>query len=511
MQYLVRYLALSVLTLLLITYGYLSTHYTTSTIRGSTDQLISLTSSSNRLTHNESKSTSDVVNHIHNLAIVDPVHGSIHNRPATILLQRDSRDTVNASMLQQETVSSSIVRRDGGGYALAGDYWEQLTSGSRNLQNLQCWAGKIGLNVVEPFAVNSVLQTPLSVTPPSLKFSDLIDMESWNIESIHLGNARLQSWETFLREASHDVITVQFKYAYSKEIIKKKKEMTLNPTRFPPREIRYKQGCSPWPKQALLEERGFKIVRRVCLNFEYGDVLSLDELKNEIFGLLDPASSTVYYKQWRGLAAAAGRIPITDAGCGNTGIQEHIQPSQRLLTHTNQYLSKYLTTSTGHGYIAIMGRLEKSKISFNRRPGIVSYCLKQTLEQWRDIVTKTGLNRTFLAVDIGKYGSKSFKNTGDSSNLGDEFSKFFRSLYDDHLTMSGWEKSFEDIVQTKDAGYIALLQKMVVTRATCVLFVGGGSFQKHALGLYKNRVQQSEWCIHIVKECTLVKNLALHH
>ena len=506
-----RYL---VLLALLITYGYLY-HYPTTSNRGPTEQLISLTPSNNRLSNYDSKTTTDVgiANRIHNPTIAESVQKNIQNKPARMFLQHKPRYAADASMQEQETVSSSLVLRDGGGYVLAGDYWEQLTSASRNLQNLQCWAGKLGLHVVEPFAVKSVLRTPLSVTTPSLKFSDLIDIENWNTESTHLGSARLQSWETFLREAPRDLIAVDFKYAHSKEMVTKKTEMRLDPRRFTPREVRYKQGCStnpPWPKEALVKEAGFKIVRKVCINFEYGDVLSLDELNNEIFGPLDPASSTVYFEHWRGLAGT-GRITVTDSECGNTRIQEHIRPSQRLLTNTNQYVSKYLTSSTGQDYIAIIARIEKSKISFNKRPGIVPYCLKQTLERWRSIVTKTGLNRTFLAIDIGKYGSNSFKSTGDSSNLGDEFHNFFGALYNDHLTISGWEESFEDIAQTKDAGYIALLQKMVVTRATCVIFVGGGSFQKHALNLYLNRVPQSEWCIHIVKECTLDKNLPLHH
>lgn len=81
-------------------------------------------------------------------------------------------------------------------YMLADDYWEQQSSGSRNLHLLQCWAGQLNLSVVEPFMQDSSLRTHLtSAHPlnkqgqPELRFGDLFDLQAWNKDSRELGYA----------------------------------------------------------------------------------------------------------------------------------------------------------------------------------------------------------------------------------------------------------------------------------------------------------------------------------
>ena len=389
------------------------------------------------------------------------------------------------------------------GYVLAEDFWEQLSSASRNMQNLQCWAKKIGLKVVEPFATNSVLRTPLAPPKFNLRFSDLIDLESWNRESRKNGNEEIVRWETFLREAPKDVIAVEFNYLSSGDFVAVQKEVKKNPTKYPPREVRYKQCPSEineWPKQQLLEKMGFRIVRTACLNFAYADQLTLEEFNTGIYDTLDPSTTTVYFKKWKGLSSF-GRIPVKESGCYNTGIQENMPASPKLVRDARIYISKYLT---GRSYIAIIARLEKSKIASRNTPGIVEYCMNQTLEQWNNLTSKSGLTTTFLSIDMGKYGSNSFRY---DNGVQKDFERFFRSVYDGGWSISDWERSFEDVGGTTDAGYIALLQKIIVTQARCVLFVGGGSFQRHALSLYQARVPESEWCLDVVKKCTSKRHL----
>ena len=405
----------------------------------------------------------------------------------------------HTSALSQLTATTSR------GYALAEDFWEQLSSASRNMEGLQCWAKKIGVKVVEPFATNSVLRTPLAPLKFKLRFSDLIDLESWNRESQKNGNEEIVPWETFLREAPKDVIAVQFKYIYSHQFPAIQKAVKMNPENYPPREQRYKEcpsGEQEWPKQQLLEEIGFKIVRKVCLNFAYADQLTLNEFNTAIYDTLEPNTTTVYFQKWRGLSSF-GRIPVIESGCHNTGLQETMPPSPKLIQVAKTYISRFLT---GSSYIAIIARLEKSAIYLKHKPGSIQQCLKLTLDQWSDLVSKSGSNTTFLAIDMGKYKSNSFKY--DSSAQKD-FEMFFQSVYNGRWSISEWERSFVDVGGTTDAGYIALLQKIIVTQARCVLFVGGGSFQRHALTLYQARVPESERCIDVVKKCTKSKDFTL--
>ena len=411
-----------------------------------------------------------------------------------------------------------------GGYVLADDYWEQQNSACRNLQSLQCWAAKLNVKVVEPFLVNSVLRTlPSSAKHDWLRYSEMFDMKDWNIESVKLNHSILVPWEEFLTKASRQVITVEFRYAYAKDVHRKQAELRSNPAQ------QVKLECEPhtgWPKlgqAALLMSHNFAIMRKVCINFEYGKYLNLSEFRDLILGDYSPDEVTIIFSQWRGLGIV-GRILVGNSGCINTGLQENMKPSERLHEDADRYVSTYLTTNytkytlpvpatqpqqSSMAYIAVMARLEKSKLSFNKRQGIVPFCFKQTLEYTRNLVAESGIGRTFLSIDTGKYGSNSFRNTGDSSNLKDEFKKFFADFYGGRVKIGEWERTFRDIAGTDDSGYIALMQKMVVVRAKCVIFVGGGAFQKHALNLYKSSHPKKDWCIKIIKECTTDKNLPM--
>ena len=411
----------------------------------------------------------------------------------------------------------------GVGYVLADDYWEQQNSGCRNLQSLQCWAAKLNLRVVEPFIVNSVLRTlPSSENSGWLRYRDMFDVDEWNRESRGLNNSELVSWEEFTTKAHRSVITVEFKYAYSKDVQKTQTQLKANPSQ------KIDINCEPktgWPKSnqmSFLGSYNFSIVRKVCLNFEYGKYLTLTEFRDAVLGNYSQEKVTIIFKQWRGL----GRILVKDSGCGNTGIQENMQPSKRLYNDGSKYVSTYLASDSSkyslrptfsssessvsrHGYIAVMARLEKSKLSFHKRKGIVPYCFEQTLNYTRRLVEDSGIDRVFLSIDIGRFGSNSFRNTGDSSDLQEEFQKFFKNFYRGQVTIAEWEQTFQDVSHMNDSGYIALLQKIVVTQAKCVIFVGGGAFQKHALNLYRSSHPKEEWCIHIVQECTVDKNLPM--
>lgn len=400
-------------------------------------------------------------------------------------------------------------------YMLADDYWEQQSSGSRNLHLLQCWAGQLNLSVLEPFMHDSSLRTHLtSLHPtnkqgqPELRFGDLFDLQAWNKDSRELGYAGLEPWEDFLTNSPKDIITVQFKYAYSDEVRANKNRLRQNP--LIDLKSRYTTGCPKgWPKEQqiqFLRSQDFRIVRDVCFNFEYGDFLTSDEFFRHIYAHYAPGDVTVVFKQWRG-TGGIGRVLVKESLCHNAFTQEHIAPSRRLISDAQLYIQKYLS-DRNNNYIAIMARLEKSKITL-RRDGIVGYCLNKTISYLENLRADSGLNTTFLSIDIGKYGSNSFRNTGDKSDLSTEFKRFFTKLYNGSVSISSWEHGFEEISRSVDAGYIALLQKAIVTRAKCVIFVGGGSFQKHALHLYQTLHPTQERCIRIVKECTLPKNLPL--
>ena len=428
--------------------------------------------------------------------------------PTDMATEQRHKQTVEQSSLVSAKGAQMINSSQSRGYVLAVDYWEQQTSGSRNLQNLQCWAAHHNLSVVEPAMVGSVLKTPLNDHPVSrgFWFRDLFDLATWNRLSSRSSHSELVSWDYFLNSAPRDVILVSFKHAFPDEIKQNLKRFASSQAPPLPSE-RIKQGCTTnWNSaKEFFSRNHFHVVREVCFNFAYGDRLSNDQFKSYLYGHLSPASSTVVFRQWRGTGPPA-RVLIHDAKCGNTYIQEEVGPSQRLLLTAAKYQKLFLG---GGPYIAIMARMEKVKSYLKKRKkGLptLGQCFSKLLSAWRDIKHQSGLNATLLAIDMGKYGSNSIHDGGKGSELNTEFEKFFRSLYGPDLSLDHWEDSFEGVAHTTDSGYVALLQKVLVVQAKCVVFIGGGSFQKHAQALYL-QAHPTEQCIKIIHECTPAKNL----
>ena len=396
------------------------------------------------------------------------------------------------------------------GFALAVDYWEQQTSGSRNLQNLQCWAAQYNLSVVEPAMVGSLLRTPLHDHPVSkgFWFGDVFDLQMWNGLSSKKLHSELVAWETFLHTAPRDVILVSFKHAYPDEIKQNLGKISSSNSSHTPPSQRVQKGCSAvnWePAKEFLHRNHFHVVRQVCLNFAYGDKLSSEQFKSYLYGPLSPASSTVVFRQWRGTGPPA-RVLIHDAKCGNTRVQEEVGPSQQLLLAAERYQQRFLG---GAPYIAVMARMEKVQSYLRKKmKGLptLAQCFSKLLATWKETKQQSGLNTTLLAIDMGKFGSNSIHDAGKGSELNTRFEDFFSSVYGTELSLDGWENSFERVAHTTDAGYVALLQKVLVVQAKCVVFIGGGSFQKHAQSLYL-QVHHTEQCVRIIRECTPVKNL----
>ncbi len=108
--------------------------------------------------------------------------------------------------------------------------------------------------------------------------------------------------------------------------------------------------------------------------------------------------------------------------------------------------------------------------------------------------------QVFLSIDIGKYGSDSFKKKNYFGHLSD-MEAFVEKLQG--MKLGEWETTFESVTHSKDSGYIAMLQLVLVTKADCIVFVGGGTFQRHALHMYQElHPNESDRCVRIVEKCT---------
>ena len=410
-----------------------------------------------------------------------------------------SNNIRSLKQLKSDTMdTTSGVRK---GYVFAVNYYEQQTMASRNLFQLQCWAKHLDLAVVKPFTKQSLLGTPLDdkLQKSLLKFDDLFNLSDWKSRTEKAQFAPLVEWSEFITRASRDLILVQFNYA-SVSLLKERQkhgESVIHPHV----SDRYKSGCdSKWPNEAeatYLKSKGFKTIRSVCFNFYYGDQLTMEEFDSHLFGGLSPQNVTIVMNMWRGLGSGQ-RILIKGMCTTMFPIQEFITPSDRLLKDAETYISTYLNREP---YIAVMGRYEMTLLTIHKNVPVLPYCLEKTLAELEHLKREKHLDATFLSVDIGKYGSKKWRSKIDSE-VSREFEQFFRGVYKE-LTIPEWEFTFENTTHVKDAGYIGLLQQIIVTQAKCILFVGGGAFQRHALHLYNDlHPIEIERCVRVVKSCT---------
>ena len=394
------------------------------------------------------------------------------------------------------------------GYVLSVNYYEQQTVSSRNMFQLQCLAKHLGLAVVKPVMLDSFLRTPLNdkAQRTYLKFEDSFSLYEWQESSVKVGYTPLVEWAEFITRAPRDVVLVQFKHP-SLSAINRRKKTSGNVTQRAHSE-RYKSGCGKyWSKTdfAYLKSKGFHIVRNVCFNFDYGDILTLQEFDKHLLGSTSRANVTVVIDTWRGMGSSQ-RVLVQSTCDRVYPIQEYIQPSQQLVKDAEAYVQTYFR---GAPYVAVMGRLEMSILTVYNKGFSIEKCLQTTLHEVLKLKKLNHLEESFLSIDYGKYGTKKWRTKRDV-DIADSLEHFLGNLYRRKLSLGDWESSFENVTSHRDAGYVALLQKVVVTRARCILFVGGGAFQRHALHLYRQlEANRNHECLRVVESCTNSLKLSL--
>ena len=426
-----------------------------------------------------------------------PPSPNLHSFSPSVQQLHQSK-TISKSQLSPSAVQT--VRSKG--YVLAVNYYEQQSMGSRNLFQLQCWAQHLGLEVVKPVMKDSFLLTPLDEHQQQsfLKFEDSFDLKEWTKQTINTHFAPLVEWSEFLSKAPRNVILVQ--YNYPSVSVLKARQKAGEPVLQDHVGDRYKSGCgSKWPTSAQLAfliSNRFQVVRSVCYNFYDGDQLSVKEFDKHLLGEYSAENVTIIMDLWRGLGTGQ-RVLIKDTCTGMFPINEYIPLSNRLLSDASRYIQTYLG---GRPFIAVMGRLEMTLLTVRKKEPVLPFCLKEIVSELDSFKKDTHINTTFLSIDIGRYGSKKWRTHVDP-DIQREFSNLVQNVYSPSTSVSSWEKTFEDVATVRDAGYIGLLQKAIVTQARCVLFVGGGAFQRHALYLYRQlHPRKEDDCLRVVSSCT---------
>ena len=422
----------------------------------------------------------------------------------------ENEDTsVFASRTQSE--SSHINGKSGPdlGYIVAFDYYEQQTMAAGNLLQLQCFASKLNLSVVQPLMKKSFLLLPSTKDKASdmLKMDSVFDMEKWRKHTKSQGYAPLVPWKKFIEYAPRGVILVQMKYPTLTYI----KQARKNGIEFPhpvSEKRDYERGCGyKFINRDFAElqvHHNFTLLGRVCYNFITGDLIPLKVYLRDLSS--QGRRVTILMDEWRGIGSTQ-RVLVDERICTQSNLyREYTEYSPVLHEDAASYIKRHITNES-EGHLAVMARYEMTGLTHRVKSStdphaVIPYCLKKTLEEIKSLKMSYRLNKVFVSMDIGKYGSKSFKVKKYFGHFKD-MASFLKDAYQGKMDIKNWEKSFEDVARSKDAGYIANLQQLLVVKAKCVLFVGGGTFQKHALHMFQqlHRTPRA-MCISFINECT---------
>lgn len=433
----------------------------------------------------------------------------------TAFLPRPSNTTsLSQTNYRQSTsrISSDEVlspRSPGGGYVVVLRVYEQQTMASGNLLQLQCWASMLNMSVVAPFMKLSQMVTPLDESrhPSHLSLWDTFSQTHWQTHTKAHGYLPLVQWGEWVRKAPRKLIAVQFKYPLLSQVKKKERELRVQ-FPHPLTGDDYSQGCEfkflSGKVLKFLKSKGFAVVRKVCFNFLNGDGFTFSEFQDHLLGGYRPGEASVMMDMWRGLGEPQ-RVLITDKICREQHpFREQVQPSPRLVADAQSYKDKFLGPDD---YIAVITRFEMTGLSRqyevrNDTHAEIPRCIRKTLFQLEQLRKDTDIQNTFVSIDIGKYGSISFAKKKYYHHL-PEMMEFVRVANRGKMAMADIERTLESVSGTTDSGYIAGLQQLIVTRAKCILFMGGGSFQRHALHMYQElHPHRQDQCIHVVESCT---------
>ena len=377
---------------------------------------------------------------------------------------------------------SHLQGQVGYGYVMVAHYMDQITAGSVNLLSLQCWAASLRdkVFVVQPFVVEKShfgleLSSRLRNDPT---LADIFNSQAWRRFTDRMHFAPLVSWKEFLSKAPRRIISVEL------NCVRKHKVYGNTVAQF-------------------AQHNNFTVVRVACLTVNQS--LSASEFRELVYERHQPHDVTVLFNHWSGISPSVPRLPLSDLEkCERSAsfkkFMDYIPLSQRIQRNGEKYIAKYLSSSDG--YIAVMLRLEqmflKHKLStaderLQRGTACIKSILKEVKRQRRQ-----GLTSVFLAMDTGKYGSSSFRNSSVStaSQLSHHL---LHAIYKD-ISFEDWEETFESVSELKVPGYVAMLQLHIAMRAEVLLLAGGGSFQSIAERVIVYR-HHSDTRVKHIREC----------
>ena len=417
-------------------------------------------------------------------------YGVLHN-PNGELEKVETSKKVGSTASPQTSQTTAIVidsetksrQRNGRGYFIGSHSCDQLTGGAMNFLSWQCLSSYISPDVytVEPFVVESTLGAYFfDITDRdswymenNVSISDIYDINQWNSYVHSKGIRSLVPWQEFIAHAPREVIYVETKQGY-----RSKCKMDIVGSGF-------------------FKIFDFHVVRNVCV--QQSSLTSGGNQLPTIYGQYSPSNVTVLFRHYLPTLNVEGTPCVKGTFWG--WVSGTLNPSKRILRDADTYIQKYL--GSADSYISIMVRIEHAVVSQSSPGGkmsVVKKSLENVLEKWKEFKSSFKLNKTFITLDTGRFGSNILLDHEPIWNITHPLIvDFMHSIYGDTLSFEEWENSFIEVsglsTGASAAGYIAILQKAIASRGRCLIQAGGGTFQNSARSLYNQAHLRVRHCI----------------
>ena len=376
------------------------------------------------------------------------------------------------------------------GYVVAIDFWDQQTFSIQNILGLQGWAAWLGVHTVEPFLIGTKFQIPLGKEEAFydrngghvsyLRMGDVYDIEQWNNETANLRFkvAPLSSWNDFLTTASRNVVYIKFEMAG--DCTDLNKEVNL---------------CN-----RTLNKIGFNIQSARCVYPTRQKHFTVEDFKTQIYGHnYTPSEVTVIFNYWsqRNIPRLPGmEIFKSSNTVMDGGIKVSLKPSRKILSDATHYQVNNYLPSNG-SYVGILVRMEwlVMNSALNRRRYLLRDCLNRSIGWVSAVTNQRRVYHKFIGMDIGKYGSSTLGRLNEDYTM--ELGEYFlQNIYGTQsgITLESWENTFANVSSSQEAGYVAFLQKTLAVSGDCLILIGFGSFQSHALHTYLHKHNPHDYC-----------------
>ena len=359
------------------------------------------------------------------------------------------------------------------------------------LTSLQCWAGQsdLSISIVEPvIRIRRILSfTANRKSNDSMALSNYFDIEHFNAVSKEMGYAELTPLDEFDKKGSKNVAYIDTK-PHTEKILWTTGEST-------PSCMRRASAGRNRPLHSLIDA-GYCIVRVIIANWK-----TLTDYKlQELLGEWNNGNVTLVFSMWRGYwHTNTSKCVNID---GTSTIKNQFRPSHRLLQDAKRYEDLY--TGLNPTVVAIMIRLEHAVLLTSRNHKYnINTCLDNLVKTYEELKSSNA-GIPIITADIGKYGSGSWnkivKDEAWMSSLKAQTLNTIQVLFNHKMSFERWERSFVEAAGgVTNRGYIAALQRVIASRADCLVLMGGGSFQDLALQDYIHfHKDRDKWCIHLI-------------